>query len=405
MNLIYLLQNIIELFLILIGKVEFFLFLLIIIGFYHFLLMLFRDRKFILSFRRYKDNEFVKFEDFSQLPLINIIIPAWKEGEIFRGCIDNLLDLRYPNLKIVINAGGNEKTISISNSFKKYKNIEVLIQKQGEGKVKAINDGISHVSDGLVCLIDADIYLKDVDLLNMLYVIMFKDEKVVASDLKPHQTQIRKNIVRYSYINRNTKLRNHFRRYTDKSISQCTLLKLSVIKKVGNFSEKRLIGDGQSIGADIEEKDLKIYHIKSNGVQCFNYPGSLREYFSQNVRWLQNSYYIRINAKRSQFFRFIFLSIKSLLLFIFPFLLFIDINFVSLWILLLITIYLKKVRKIIFFKETTDKNYFGKNQISFYLLIVFYMYLDAFIISYTFFEILFSGKKKFRDRKNIENNY
>ena len=402
MNLIYQLRNFFESILILIGTIEFIFCLILFIILSHILLIFIRDRKFLLSFRKFNDRDSVKFEDFTQFPLINIIVPAWKEGEIFRGCINNILKLKYSNLKIIINAGGNEETINIANSFKKYENVSVHLQKQGGGKIKAINEGISHVSDGLICLIDADVYLKDLDLLNMLYIIEAKNENVIASALKPHHSQIRKNLVRYSFINRNTKLRSQFSRYTLKSISQCTLLKLDVIKKVGKFTEKRLIGDGQSIGFDIEEKKYKIYQLNSSGVQSFNYPDNIKDYFSQNVRWLQNSYFIRINAKKSQFLRFIFLSLKSILLLIFPFLLLININIIFIWILLLITIYLKKIRKIIFFKETTDKYYYGKNYIWFYLLIVFYIYLDALIVSYTFFETIFKGKKKFRERKNIE---
>ena len=402
MNLIYQFRNIIESMLILIGTQIFIFSAILFVVLYHILLIFIRDRKFLLSFRRYNDRDSVKFEDFNRFPLINIIIPAWKEGEIFRGCINNILKLKYSNLKIIINAGGNEETINIANSFKKYENVVVLLQKQGGGKVKAINEGISHVSNGLICLIDADVYLKDLDLLNMLYVIEAKNENVVASVLKPHQSKVRKNIVRYSFINRNTKLRSHFSRYTLKSISQCTLLKLDVVEKVGKFTEKRLIGDGQSVGFDIEEENFKIYQLNSSGVQSFNYPEKIRSYFSQNVRWLQNSYYIRVSARRSQFLRFILLSLKSIFLFVFPFLLFISKYFVLLGILLLFNIFLKKIRKIIFFKETTDKKYFGKNPPYFYLMLLFYIYLDALIVIYAFFEIFFKGNKIFKIRKNIE---
>ena len=402
MNLIYQLRNFFDTILILIGTIEFIFCLILFIILSHILLIFIRDRKFLLSFRKFNDRDSVKFEDFTQFPLINIIVPAWKEGEIFRGCINNILKLKYSNLKIIINAGGNEETTTIANSFKKYEIVNVILQEQGGGKVKAINEGISHVSDGLICLIDADVYLKDIDLLNMLYIIDVKNENVVASALKPHQSQIRKNIVRYSFINRNTKLRSHFSRYTLKSISQCTLLKLDVVEKVGKFVEKRLIGDGQSIGFDIEEKNFKIYQLNSSGVQSFNYPDNIRSYFSQNVRWLQNSYYIRVGANRSQFLRFILLSLKSLFLFIFPFLIFINKYFVLLGIILLTNIYLKKIRKIIFFKKTTDIKYYRKNRIIFYIVILFYIYLDALIVIYAFFEILFKGNKKLKERKNIE---
>ena len=57
--------------------------------------------------------EHVKLEDLNEYPLINIIIPAWKEGIIFEQCLLELLNLSYPNIKVIVNAGGDEKTIEI----------------------------------------------------------------------------------------------------------------------------------------------------------------------------------------------------------------------------------------------------------------------------------------------------
>ncbi len=402
MFLIYQFRNIIESMLVLIGTKEFVFSSILILLLYHVLLFLIRDKKYLISIRRDINGESVKFEVFKDFPLINIIIPAWKEGEIFRGCLDNILTLNYPNLQIIVNAGGNEETIKITNSFKKHENFKILLQKKGGGKVKAINDCISQVTKGLICLIDADIFLTDKDLLNMLYIIENKEEFIVASALKPHYTQVKKSFVRYLFINRNTRFRIKFSRYTRNSISQCTLIKSEVMDKVGEFTEKRLIGDGQSMGLDIVEKNYRIYQLNTPGVQSFNYPDNLKDYFSQNVRWIQNTYFNIIKKSKKKIFIFILLTLEALYLIVFPIFIFLNLGLFLLGLLLLIYIYFKKIRKILFFKNTSDKSYFGKTQIWFYISIIFFIYLDNLIQIYTVLEIILKGDKKFRKRKNIE---
>ncbi|MFX1279833.1 MAG: glycosyltransferase [Promethearchaeota archaeon] len=402
MDLIQIISKIIQLSLKMVASIEFLIISFITIFFYHFFLYFLRDKKYITNLRNFSDYNHPQIENFKELPLINIIIPAWKEGEIFRKCLNNLFSLDYPHLNIIVNAGGNEDTISIADSFKSNDNYKYLLQEKGGGKVKAINDCISQVKEGLICLLDADIYLTDDDLLNMLHIILKKNESIVASFLKPHHSQVKKNFIRYLYINRNALFRYKFTRYSKNAISQCTLLKLDVIKRIGKFTEKRLIGDDRSIGLDLMEKNLEIYQLNSKGVQSFNFPSNLKDYCSQNVRWIQNVYHNLIRKSKKRILIFIILIIGGLYLIIFPLLFFINSAFFFVGILLIFYLYLKKVRKICFFKNTTDKIYFGKNSIYFYILLIFFIYLDCIIAIYTALELIFIGDKKFKSRKNIE---
>ncbi|MFW9867187.1 MAG: glycosyltransferase [Candidatus Thorarchaeota archaeon] len=402
MDLIYQIYVIIRFILNLIVTIEFLIVSISLIIFYHIFFYFIRDKKYVIAFKKFEDKEGIKFKNFEQLPLFNIIIPAWKEGEVFRKCLKNIFTLDYPNLKVIINVGGNEETINIANSFRNHGNLEILFQKKGGGKVKAINDCISHVKEGIICLIDADIYLTDEDLLKMLNVIENKEEYIVAASLKPHHTQVTKSFVRYLFINRNTRFRIKVNRYTRNAISQCTLIKLEVINKVGNFTERRLIGDGQSMGLDIVEKNYRIYQLNSQGVQSFNYPYHLKEYFSQNVRWVQNTYFNIIKNSKKRIFIYILLIIEATYLVVFPIFLFFNFGLFLIGILLLINIYFKKIRKILFFKRTSDRTYFGKNKLWFYIFIIFFIYLDNLIQIYTVLEIIIRGDKKYRKRKNIE---
>ncbi|MHA2260541.1 MAG: glycosyltransferase, partial [Promethearchaeota archaeon] len=362
-----------------------------------------RDKSYIKSFNNIQNLQPINLKDLKDIPLVNIIVPAWKEGEIFNGCLLNLNKLSYPRLNIIVNAGGSEKTLEIANSFKNYENFTVIYQEKGAGKVRAINECLSLVTEGVICLIDADIYLSDEHLLKMLFVIVNKNESVVVSSLKPSPSLIHKFLIRYLLINRNARFRKHFSTYNRYGgISPCTILNYEVIKKVGRFTEKRLIGDGESMGADILEDNYKIYLLKSIGVESFDYDYNIKGYISQNIRWIQNRFFNKLKRDRRILINNFLIAVESILLFSFPFFSIISINLFFFSCLILISMYIKKIRKIVFFKSTMDMNYYGKNSIFFYFVVLFYIYLDALINIYTFLEILFIGKKKFKIRKNIE---
>ena len=149
--------------------------------------------KYIRTLKRFEEQKVITLEDLKETPLVNIFVPAWKEGEVFEGCLLNITKLIYPNLKVIVNAGGKDQTIRIANSFKKFENFIIIHQKKGGGKINAINDCLPLVTEGLICLMDADLYIKDEDLLKTLNIIISKNEDIVVSSLKPHRSQINKN--------------------------------------------------------------------------------------------------------------------------------------------------------------------------------------------------------------------
>lgn len=121
MELVYIFLSILVLILDILSKPIVFFFIIFLLIVYHFFLISVRDRKYLLDFRKWYDNKPVNMKNLKEFPIVNFIIPAWKEGEIFKGCLLNITQLKYPNLRTIVNAGGSKKTIEIANSFKKIK--------------------------------------------------------------------------------------------------------------------------------------------------------------------------------------------------------------------------------------------------------------------------------------------
>ncbi|MFX0025159.1 MAG: glycosyltransferase [Candidatus Hermodarchaeota archaeon] len=378
---------------------EYFIIILFsIILLYHILCYFIRDKKYVIALKKCKDPKEIKLIDLKELPLVNILIPAWNEGKIFEGCLESITKLTYPNLKVIINAGGSKPTIKIAESYKNLQNFEILYQKKGEGKIKAINDCLKYISEGVVYLIDADIYLDDNIFLQMLYPIITEKEKIVISTIKPHNFILNRDLVKYVFINRNPWFHKKISNYSN-SVSQNVCMNYEVIQNVKKFSEGKLADDGFIIGSDIRKKDYKIYLISNVSVDSFNFPLSIRQYFRQNLRWLENFLFIAYKSQKFQFLKFIVLTLISLYIFVSPFLFFIHIYLSIFSLILIFSIYLKKIRKILFFKSISKKTLI-KFKLIFLLKLIFYIYVDLIMNIIVSFELIFY-RKAYKRRKNL----
>jgi len=395
---LFLIQSMYDIILNLIFSLQFIIFLFLFIILYQIFIYFIRDRSYIIAFKNSIDPEINSINDLIETPLVTIIVPAWNEGEIFNGCLLEINKLSYPNLKVIVNAGGSDETINIANSFKKYDDFTIIYQKQGEGKIKAINDCLKYISEGIVYLIDADTYLDDEIFFQMLHSIINNKEKVTVSRTKPHRSIQNKDLAKYIYINRNPWFSHQFSIYS-KIITQNTILSYEIIDKVSPFSEGILSDDSLVIGLDIRNKGYKIINIK-NMVESFNFPLKIKDYYNQNLRWLENALYSEIRIKKGTIMKYILSVFLSIYILISPILFLVNSYLFFIALELLLYKYLKKIRKILFYKSTKKDNSF-KFHLKFYLKIIFYIYLELTMNLIVFFELLFY-QKAYKKRKNLD---
>ena len=250
----------------------FIIFLLSMIVLYHFLLYFIRDKKYIIALKICKDPEEIGLNHLKELPLVNILIPAWKEGKLFENCLLSITKLNYPHLKVIVNAGGNEETLRIANRFSKFDYFIILEQKP-EGKMKALNDCLEHVNEGIIYSTDADVYFTDEIFLRMIYPLINKAQNVTAGGVRPLKNQEKKDIVKYLTVNRNPYFNIKFSRLGRKEISgPNTCLKYDVIKKIGKFYDDPLFPASDRFRAQlITSKGFEIYWLSDYRGRIFTY--------------------------------------------------------------------------------------------------------------------------------------
>jgi len=398
MTLLNQIQNLFEVFISYIYSLYFLFLIFIIITIYHVLLHLFRDRSYIKILKKFQDHDVDSINQLKEIPPLSIIIPAWKEGENFKQCLDSIDQLDFPKVKVIVNVGGSQEAINIANSFIQNKKFTVIYQKEGEGKLKAINDCLKFVSNGIICLLDADLLIDDKILLEMIYPLINGKEEIVMAPLFPHTSILNKDFTKYAYINREKKFRQKFTRYTF-GVASNACMKHDVIKKIGRFSEKRMADDGISTGTDLSLKGIKTYLLINKMIQSLTYPIKINEYFQQNIRWIENFLLSTIKNRKLKIIKFFGLVILSIYFLIFPFLIFLNIRFVLIGLWIFYSFYLKKIRKILFYKLTDNSNLIKFKPV-FYIKLIFFIYIDKIINIIAFFETLFY-RKAYKRRKNL----
>jgi len=176
-----------------------------------------------------------------------------------------------------------------------------------------------------------------------------------------------------------------------------------VILNIGEFTEKRLYGDGKAMAMDITNKNYKIFQLSEPIAESFNYPSKISKFIHQNIRWVENAFFFNLKKNKIKvIIKFLMLIIFSLYLIVFPLFIFINIYLFLIGASILMYFYLKKIRGVIFFKKTTDKEYFGKLGMFFYFKLILYIYIEAIMNIYIFLELIIFQNKKLKRRKNID---
>ncbi|NVM34366.1 MAG: glycosyltransferase family 2 protein [Candidatus Lokiarchaeota archaeon] len=392
-----------------ISSIQIILLTIFLIILYHTLFFLLVDSRSIKAFKKDIDPDSISIDELKSIPLVNIIVPAWKEGKVFRECLLSIKNLSYPKIRVIVNAGGNDETIDIANSFKEYENFLILRQKGGKsrpslGKVKAINECLSYIEEGLVYFIDADALITDEILLRVIYPLVNLNKDVVAAGRRPLKSKEDNDLTKYLIINRAGFLRFKFSREDFEVISGSnTIVKFKVIEAIERFSENKKFATDRSMASDIRDKGFKIYVLKDYRANMYDagLPYNFKMFKHQRIVWITNFLiYSHKSKKIANILKFLLLIFVSLYVIIFPILLFLNFSLFLIGIYFLTWIYFKKMRRVIFHKLIMDKRFYKRLNFRFFIKIIYFIYMEFFINIILVFDLM-KYLRKLRNSKNF----
>ncbi len=123
---------------------------------------------------------------FGEYPGVSILIAAFNEGESIRETLQSVAAQRYPGEleAIVIDDGSSDTTVRICEALS-YPWLRLLRQERNAGKSAALNRGLAASRFDLVITLDADSYLHDGALQNLVerYLTDPADTRAVAGEM------------------------------------------------------------------------------------------------------------------------------------------------------------------------------------------------------------------------------
>jgi len=379
-----------------INTIEFFIILFGFLILYNIFIYLFKNKKNLRIAKNFKDPEEIKLENLKNLPLVNIIIPAWKEGESFKNNLLSITKLKYPNIRTIVNAGGDDKTIDIANEYKNNKNFIILKQEkgpyliQGQNKIRALNNCFEYVSEGILYLIDADCYLTDDILLRMIYPIINNNEKIINGNSRPILYQEKSDLVKYIQLSRFDFIDYKIVRYTTEGISGSNAcLSYDVLKAIGKFSENKLVIEELSRGKDIADHGFRGYNLIDYRSYIFTeFPSTLKELYHARSRYIKYKFLYSLQTKKKNYIiSILMLFLISIYITLLPILFFIQFGFFLIGILIFLNLYFKKIRKYYGFKSVIDKQFYETFHFSFFLKMFIYIYIEILFNIRIMFEL------------------
>ena len=129
--------------------------------------------------------------------LVSIIVPVYNVEKYLCECLDSILAQTYKHIEVIlINDGSGDKSGDIMNRYaKKDKRVRV-VHKQNEGVSKTKNLGIKLATGEYITFIDADDYIREDFIKNLMHDAKKYDTRIVttATDILPIEKDSLENV-------------------------------------------------------------------------------------------------------------------------------------------------------------------------------------------------------------------
>jgi hyaluronan synthase len=239
----------------------------------------------------------------SYKPKIDIIVPAYNEGEAVYGTVESIIKSNYPlkKLKIyIVNDGSTDDTAAYARKavreFNKYKNIYFLDLKNNVGKREAMAAGIRKSKSSYILFVDSDSFL-DKNCISEMIKPFLVDKEIGAVTGKAEVRNYEKN-----YLTRMQAVSYHNTFGTIKSLESmmgfitccsgcCAAYRRSlVMENLETWLNQEIFGVKCTFGDDRALTNL----VLKSGYKCVYsskaiaetiVPEKYKQYFKQQLRW------------------------------------------------------------------------------------------------------------------------
>lgn len=221
----------------------------------------------------------------SRAPRISALVAAWNEAEHIDAHIQSFLTLAYPNVELVICAGGADDTLARAQ---RYAGERVIVREQhaGEGKQKALARCYERAGGELIYLTDADCRFEDEALARLLAPIVNEGEQVSTGGSRPLDEQAGQLLPAYLWASdavANARMPMHVAGLLGRN----ALVARAALDRSGGMDFRAPTGTDYQLARRLLISGVKIRHVPESLIAS-EFPASLGLYRRKQSRWLRN---------------------------------------------------------------------------------------------------------------------
>lgn len=235
------------------------------------------------------------FSACGHLPRVSILLPAWNEAEYIGDCLTSIRSLRYPNLELVLCAGGTDGTPELAQRFAPPGTV-ILEQRPGEGKQRALQRCLEHATGSIIFLTDADCVLDDETFEQTLAPILWGKESAATGTRQPLDRQKSHPLVVFQWSH-HLWMQAVAPMYVDTLDGVNAAVRRDILERVGGFSVRAPIGTDYALSRQLQNAGYRIRFVPGSRVRTA-YCTTLPEYLRQRSRWFRNRFLLGLQYRR-----------------------------------------------------------------------------------------------------------
>jgi GT2 family glycosyltransferase len=221
----------------------------------------------------------------SRTPLVSVLVAAWNERDHIDAHIRSFLALRYPQIELILCAGGDDDTRARAQRYADQR-IIVLEQRPGEGKQRALARCFTRARGELIYLTDADCRYDDAALARLLAPLIDEGEQAATGRSRPLDAQMRHALPRYIWA-ADVASSARSSRYSDGLLGRNAAVTRQAIERIGGLDFVARTGTDYQLARRLLRRGIAIRFVGAS-VVASEYPATLGVYRRKQSRWLRN---------------------------------------------------------------------------------------------------------------------
>jgi cellulose synthase/poly-beta-1,6-N-acetylglucosamine synthase-like glycosyltransferase len=220
-------------------------------------------------------------------PSVSVLLPAWNEGATLGRCLDAFAALDWPELEVIVCAGGRDGTAEIARTYvERYpERFTVIEQASGEGKQAALRRSYALAAGSVIYLTDADCVVPVETFEQLVEAVGPDGADATTGPAEPFPEQRESSWVRHQWATVRAVDRARPRESNGILGRNCAVRR-DAVDAAGAFDEPVRIGTDYHFAKMLIATGRTI-HFVAAPVQT-HYAEHFGDYLGQQSRWLRN---------------------------------------------------------------------------------------------------------------------